>query len=1048
MSNNLAFIFEYDENNITLRAPSGKNSLFGKLLGQKPNLSINELSSSDKDIVLAFGDLRFTAEEVGGHLEISDNWIKMDHSIAASLDSRTAEILGLPDLIDLTFYTDVEGIPGQDIFRLRHNWLKYGEKQSVSRTGSILNTSGGVRRLPKWLMDAVILSEHFKLGGSLDDHWNALAKFRQALEPEFAADDISKNTIEMSEFLKGLKVKVADGFSILPYDTQFDQDYEVVPFAQKKLREYHDNGNSDTSVDMAELEGRELKEFQNRVRKIGVLPSYKVADRSFLVVDKSASTALRVMVEMYEKTLPERMEFIRNPRRLITEAIAEDLQKSGVLNDLTEAQQEEMIEQAAFPLFVETLEYSKRVTGKIVYTGNDVGSVENSGTTWLPEIFGDEVAQIIKGLSVSELESIEKQIISAFETGAETIDISGEIIPATPVTAQAIRTQINVLLSSSDDVISDTDSDDSDESDAPLTGPIILDVTNNTEQLKWSAGITPRHVSISRNTPADIKTSLKDHQVASLAWQIKAWESGLPGVLNADEQGLGKTLQTLTFLRWIRSQLSTSEHTSTKGPILIVAPTSLLENWEQEVRTHMAEDGLGQLIRLYGNSISGRKVVGATGRDTTAGNELLDLNFLRSATEKGQGHNFWVLTTYTTLTNYQHSLGRIPFSVAVFDEIQALKNPGSLRALAGMAMNADFRIGLTGTPIENSTTDLWAILEQLCPGRLVPLSDFRKKYETPDKDHLEILYKVVFGENSGLPPMALRRLKDDVAKDLPAKIRMLHPRVMPLEQALAYEDARYKLASGQRGAALKMLHHIRTVSVHPSITSNHTPDDFINLSGRLKSTFDIIDGIYQKQDRVLVFIEHVQMQFRFIELLKARYNLKNVDLINGATPISKRQDIVNRFQTHLKADGGFDVLVLGPKAAGTGLTLTAATNVIHLSRWWNPAVEEQCNDRVHRIGQTREVTVHVPMSIHPNYQHQSFDCLLHSLMARKRKLASSALWPMGDTSEDTAQLQKMLAQEASATATSTPVEAAIAKMFERDGLKPKQKLDDQTYIYD
>lgn len=154
-------------------------------------------------------------------------------------------------------------------------------------------------------------------------------------------------------------------------------------------------------------------------------------------------------------------------------------------------------------------------------------------------------------------------------------------------------------------------------------------------------------------------------------------------------------------------------------------------------------------------------------------------------------------------------------------------------------------------------------------------------------------------------------------------------------------------------------------------------------------------------------------------------------LINGNTSIRRRQEIVDRFQKNLKHDGGFGVLVLAPKAAGTGLTLTAATHGIHLSRWWNPAVEEQCNDRVHRIGQTLPVTVHVPMAVHPGRQHNSFDCLLHSLMVRKRRLAAAALWPMGDTRDDASKLQQMLSED-DETASGDPVKAAMVRMFERD----------------
>lgn len=190
-----------------------------------------------------------------------------------------------------------------------------------------------------------------------------------------------------------------------------------------------------------------------------------------------------------------------------------------------------------------------------------------------------------------------------------------------------------------------------------------------------------------------------------------------------------------------------------------------------------------------------------------------------------------------------------------------------------------------------------------------------------------------------------------------------------------------------------------------------------------------------------MFIEQREMQYRFLELARYEFGLERIDLINGEAPINKRQAIVNRFQRHLTDDGGFDLLVLGPRAAGTGLTLTAATHVIHLSRRWNPAVEEQCNDRVHRLGQSLPVTVHVPMAIHPRYREHSFDCLLHSLMTRKRRLASSALWPMGDTKDDAAALQRDMMSEG-LDEEGDPVEQALAAMFERDNIAMPAKNED------
>jgi hypothetical protein len=215
---------------------------------------------------------------------------------------------------------------------------------------------------------------------------------------------------------------------------------------------------------------------------------------------------------------------------------------------------------------------------------------------------------------------------------------------------------------------------------------------------------------------------------------------------------------------------------------------------------------------------------------------------------------------------------------------------------------------------------------------------------------------------------------------------------------------------------------------------DYDPDsDFVGASGRLEAVFDILRRVRDSNERALVFIESRRMQERFIQIACHEFQMRQIDLINGDTPIQKRQAIVDRFQRHLEDDRGFDLLVLGPKAAGTGLTLTAATHVIHLSRWWNPAVEEQCNDRVHRLGQIRPVTVHLPMAIHPGYREHSFDCLLHSLMTRKRRLASSALWPMGDTDHDSKGLEEAVAA-APTESTGDTLDSALRAMFDRDGI--------------
>lgn len=1012
----------YDQNVVTVEFKS-RQSFLDRFLSRKTDQDFDQ----DKRLSFALADLRATAEETGDDVVIESNRICLSHKTLSALSSETAEALGLPPLVDLTLRTDVLGQIGSPDFRLTHEWIRSGLKEIAHRTGAILETSGdgadGLRRLPTWMHDALEVADRFQAGSDLDEHWEALARYRRALEPGVRMDrSDAEARLGMTDFLSGLEVTLTDRFSISPME---DDKFTIVPFLSETVETAERDGEQISEI-QAELQEGRLRAFQDKAFARGARPAYKLGAQSYLVVDPSASPVLKVMTEMQRADPVSRAAFIRNPRQRITEAVTQHLRSKGQLDGLSPDQEQELIEQMAEPAFVETREYSDRVIGLTVYEKPAI-DMTGSGTTWLPEAFSVAVAEKIEAMVPDQVEKLIQQVDAAMVAGEPFVNFDGAEIPANPTSRAALEQRLESVLNPEEPKKKPVIEEEIDTGN----GRIILETADNLEDLTWAAKIKPRTLFAPDELPDVVKSALKGHQDESFRWMLDAWGAGLPGILNADEQGLGKTLQAIAFLAWMKENMSCPE-IKHAGPVLVVAPTSLLVNWEEEVDKHLRAPGLGNVVRLYGSALGGKKRPGHQGVETDSGNAMLDLRDLVEAIEEGRGHRFWVLTTYTTLTNYQHSLAKIPFSTAVFDEIQAVKNPVSLRAKAALAVNADFRIGLTGTPIENSTVDLWAIMEQLTPGRLDSLKSFREKFGEPAEGNMRELYSLIFEPQNGLPAVALRRLKEDVARDLPEKSRRLHPRLMPEPQAAAYEVARGKLASGTRGGALKMLHHIRSVSVHPEALSPSEDETYISMSARLVAAMDILRGIRDRGDRALVFIEHVKMQHRFIELAKREFGLARVDLINGSTPIPRRQEIVNRFQRHLVYDEGFDLLVLGPKAAGTGLTLTAATHVIHLSRWWNPAVEEQCNDRVHRIGQTRPVTVHVPMAVHPGYQHNSFDCLLHSLMTRKRRLASSALWPMGDTEADASRLQKMLA-DGDILSSGDPVYDAVSATFLRDG---------------
>ena len=985
------------------------------------------MAEADREVAFALADVRMVSEGEPGTVRIEDDVVQMRHRVAAALDGKSAEVLGLPPLVDLTFRTDVEGALGTPSFQLRHWWLKFGRVQKPRRVGAILETDDGNRRLPLWLMDAIEVSEGFETGTDLAEHWEALARFRRALDPgvEMSAD-VAAARVSMTDFLQGLEVRLADGFGIAPKtDSEGLLDFDPVPYSGRSLEGVVEDEVAEVH---SELRGEALRRFQERVRTRGALPAYRVGDGNYLVVDRGAQTALDVMSRKQRAGPAEREAFVRNPRAAISAATATRLRDAGELDGLTPEGEEEAIEAKAGPVFVETVEYSARVIGTKVYQDPELELPGVQRTTWLPEGFGAEAVDALEAMDERALDELAGEVRKAVAAGQASVLVGGAEFPANDASLEAIES-LKRTRKESDLAVGASDRED--EADTG-SGPVILDTKQNFSDLGWQPELSPRDGHVAGGVPAGVVTALKDHQREGLEWQKECWSVGLAGVLNADEQGLGKTLQTIAFLRAVQERQAEARAPNSY-PLLVVAPTSLLPTWEAEVARHTDRHGLGHVIRLFGSGLGGYKATGVSGVDIESGEAKLDLCMLEEAIAEGRGHRFWMLTTYTTLTNYHHSLGRIPFAVVVFDEIQALKNPASLRSFAARAIQGDFRIGLTGTPIENRTADLWAVLDQLVPGALGTLKEFNDRYSEADQATMSELHSRVFLPSQGRPRLAMRRTKDQVAAQLPQKSRRLHPRVMPESQVAAYDAARLKVTRGRGG--LKALHHIRSVSVHPDLALR-TKGDFVGDSARIDATFDVIRDVRDRGERALVFIEHRLVQYQFVEVARREFGLSRIDIINGSTPIRQRQLIVERFQRHLDKDGGFDLLVLGTRAAGTGLTLTAATHVIHVSRWWNPAVEEQCNDRVHRIGQDRAVTVHVPMAVHPTYREHSFDCLLHSLMNRKRKLADSALWPMGDTKSDVAGLQEGMVRdptEGGVLAEGDPLEAALSATFARDG---------------
>ena len=413
-----------------------------------------------------------------------------------------------------------------------------------------------------------------------------------------------------------------------------------------------------------------------------------------------------------------------------------------------------------------------------------------------------------------------------------------------------------------------------------------------------------------------LATTLREYQLAGFEWLMRLAANNLGGVL-ADEMGLGKTVQTLAFLRAHQGN----------GPALIVCPTSLVTNWENEAQKFTPE----------------LKTLVLEGADRASRFGLITKSDI-------------VITSYALLRRDIEELRAVKFHTAVLDEAQHIKNPETQNAQAAYSLGATHRFVLTGTPMENSVRDLWSIMNFAVPGYLGPHADFRQRYELPlARGAAPDVQRRL---SRRLQPFLLRRKKRDVAKDLPEKIEQVISCDLTSSQRSAYDallreirsglgsTAKIESAGAKRMKMLTGLLRLRQICCDLRLVKLEKPDTSAKLELLEELVGEAVDGGH----RVLLFSQFVTM----LHLIRERLEKLKLPFcyLDGQT--RRRQEIVDQFQK----DDAIPVFLISLKAGGVGLNLSAADTVIHFDPWWNPAVEAQATDRAHRIGQTRVVTAY------------------------------------------------------------------------------------------
>ncbi|MFC0844649.1 DEAD/DEAH box helicase [Streptomyces noboritoensis] len=448
--------------------------------------------------------------------------------------------------------------------------------------------------------------------------------------------------------------------------------------------------------------------------------------------------------------------------------------------------------------------------------------------------------------------------------------------------------------------------------------------------------------------PAALTARLRDYQLRGLNWLADMTSLGLGGCL-ADDMGLGKTITLIAL------HLHRQSDPATAGPTLVVCPTSLMGNWQREIEKFAP----GTPVRRFHGSA--RRLEG-----------LADGEF--------------VLTTYGTMRLDAAKLGEVAWGMVVTDEAQHIKNPYSATARQLRTIGARARVALTGTPVENNLSELWAILDWTTPGLLGRLGTFRTKYAQAveggkDPAAAERLSRLV-------RPFLLRRRKSDpgIAPELPPKTETDRAVSLTKEQTGLYEAvvretlAEIAGADGfeRRGLVVKLLTALKQICNHPAQYLKEEQPRIADRSGKLELLDELLDTILSEDGAVLVFTQYVQMA-RLIEQHLAARGVAT-QFLHGGTPVEQRERMVRRFQ-----DGEVPVFLLSLKAAGTGLNLTRAGHVVHYDRWWNPAVEAQATDRAYRIGQTQ------PVQVHRLIAEGTIEDRIAEMLTRKRELADAVL---------------------------------------------------------
>ncbi|BBW91087.1 DEAD/DEAH box helicase [Pseudoalteromonas sp. PS1M3] len=923
--------------------------------------------------------------------QLIPNGFRLDSEQACLLDPEDAEVLGLPPFFNNDFDVDIQGRTTKSSFTLQLFAKFEQQKYPVKRKGPILFFSEQTQYLmtPEQLNAVLAVEIHSSLTPDDRTELNnvlAVAKLQQAVKDGLKLD-----------------LKHFDKFDLV-------QPEHITVTANQRA-----DGSLELSPSFGD--GSSSDDLQNRLAQLqGDGQVMRIKDRIVLLTDDKKQAVKEVL---QNRTIPAHKvaEFIKTPSAFLD---------ASILNL--------------------DLGFSLRVAGigKMVHI--PFGQDSDGSNGWFSTNTDSEPPErLVKLLECEEdVVSFEQSYQQAKGQNADSVFVDDESIDIRDeqrVTETLAEVRENLANPSNETDISDTD-------DLPVKKEQVSLLLKDTEE--HNKDIVNKVSQLNKSITFD-RTNLArtpfPHQESGISWMLSLLKSAqldnyedmyrVQGALLADDMGLGKTYMTLVMMaEYLTIQ---RQNNKSEKPILIVAPLSLLENWEQEVDATFNESPFRDIKVLQSaRDLKEFRVKGAERESmqlaTVIDDSHADHESIRyalhvgadAATKRLDMDRRVVITTYQTLRDYQFSLCVIDWGVVVFDEAQNIKNPNTQATRAAKGLKADFKLLATGTPVENSLSEFWCLMDTAQPGLLGDWGYFRERWIKPissanEEEKAEVRLDVGNDLRNAAGQFMLRRTKEDELTGMPTKTIKtgIHKdladnmafapelaRNMTGGQLLGYnqivEDYRAEKAKEQGGGhALTVLQQLRAVSLHPRLDEvfkqppSNAKDAQRNLqeSEKLRMLLDILSDIKNKKEKVIIFATTKKLQAVLKICLDKIYEL-NIHVINGdSKAMATKKDQLSRkgMITDFEAKEGFNIIIMSPVAAGVGLTVIGANHVVHLERHWNPAKEAQATDRVYRIGQKKPVFIHLPCLLHPEYD--SFDVNLDKLLAKKTMLRDAVVTP-------------------------------------------------------